>query len=315
VRAERRVSGQSEAMAMRTVTAVPVRAVDVEEGARATSVSARGTLRAAYVLSAAVVVVMVASSVIGLFVHGLYPGGAWASEALRGGDLVTLLVAAPLLAYALMRTIGGSTRWPVVWLGVLGYGAYNYGFYVFGPAFDDAFLLHIAAMSMSVFAIALGLPSLDWRTIGDRFRTGRPAAWIGGVLVAVGVLQGAAWVFLIVRQAVTGRVLKQIPVSGQHLIFALDLTFMMPALAIAGVLLMRRTTIGFVVGPAVAVLGAVYALNGNAAAWFQAHAGVAGAVAVSPTNALITIAMFGPAVALWVGARKRARTGWARLRS
>jgi hypothetical protein len=265
-----------------------------------------GTLKAAYVLSGIVVALMVAISVLGLAVDHLYRDGAWASEALRGGDLVTLVVAAPLLAYALVRTIAGSTRWPVVWIGLLGYSAYNYGFYVFGPSFNDAFLLHIMAMSMSLFGIALALPSMDWPAVGERFRNDRWARWIGSVLIAVGVLQGAAWVFLILRFVATGKVLEQIPVEGQHLIFALDLAFMMPALVVAGVLLFRRTTIGYVVGPAVAVLGAVYSLNGNAAAWFQSRAGVPGTVAVSPTNVVITLAMFAPAVALWLGARKRA---------
>jgi hypothetical protein len=265
-----------------------------------------GPLRAAYVLSGIVVVLMIAISVLGLAVDHLYRDGAWASEALRGGDLVTLVVAAPLLGYALLRTMRGSTRWPAMWIGLLGYSAYNYGFYIFGARFNDAFLLHIMAMSMSLFAIALGLPSMDWRGAGERFRNDRWARWIGSVLVAVGVLQGAAWVFLILRFVVTGTVLEQIPVRGQHLIFALDLVFMMPALAIAGVLLYRRTTIGYVVGTAVAVLGAVYSLNGNAAAWFQSRADVPGSVALSPTNVVITLAMFVPAVALWLGARKRA---------
>jgi hypothetical protein len=264
-----------------------------------------GPLRVAYALTGAAVVLMVASSLLGLFDHGLYREGAWASEALRGGDLVTLAVAAPLLAFALLRTIRGSLQWPAAWIGLLGYSVYNYGFYVFGPTFNDAFLLHIMAMSVSLFGITFGLPSMHWRDVGERFRNDRWARWIGGVLVAVGVLQGAAWMVLIVRFVVTGELLEQIPVAGQHLIFALDLTLMMPALVIAGVLLYRRTTIGYVLGPAVAVLGAVYSLNGNAAAWFQSHAGVPGTVAVSPTNVVITLAMFGPAVALWVGARRR----------
>jgi hypothetical protein len=133
------------------------------------------------------------------------------------------------------------------------------------------------------------------------------------VLIAVGVLQGAAWVFLILRNVVTGALLEEVPVFGQHLIFALDLTMMMPALVIAGVLLWLRTPSGYLLGTAVAVLGAVYTLNGNAAAWFQAQAGVAGAHAVSPTNLLLTAAMIVPAVALWRGARKRPPADSARL--
>jgi hypothetical protein len=264
---------------------------------------ASGTLRAAYALSALVLAAVVASSVLGLVVDGLYHEGAWAAEAFRGGDLVSLVVATPLLAYALVRTMRGSLRWPAVWIGVLGYCVYDYAFYAYGAHFNDAFLLHIVAMSAALFAIVLGLPSLDWRAVGERFRNDRWAGWIGFVLIAVGVLQGVVWIVLILRYVFTGELLQEIPVTGQHVIFALDLTLMMPALVVAGVLLARRTTIGYVVGTAVSVLGAVYSLNGNAAAWFQARAGVAGAVAVSPTNIIITLAMFVPALALWFGSR------------
>jgi hypothetical protein len=284
-----------------------------EVAAQGGSVATPGPLRAAYVLSALVVALIVASSMLGLFVNGLYEDGAWASQALRGGDLVSLVVAAPLLAFALAGTVRGSRRWPAVWIGLLGYSVYNYAFYVYGARFNDAFLLHIFAMSMSLFAIALGLPCLNWRAAGASLRLDRWAGWIGGVLIVVGVVQGAAWVFLIVRYVVTGKVLEQIPANGQHLIFALDLTLMMPALVIAGILLVRRTAIGYLLGTAVAVLGAVYSLNGNAAAWFQARAGVAGAQAVSPTNVVITLAMFVPALVLWFGPRERAEAESATL--
>ncbi len=271
-------------------------------------------LRVAYAMSWGVVAVMVAASVLGLLVRGLYPQGRWASEALRGGDLVSLVVASPLLAYAVFRSMRGSTRWPAVWLGMLGYATYNYAFYVFGPSFNDAFLLHILAMSMSLYSIALALSALDVRALGERFRNDRRAHLLGGVLIAVGVLQGAAWVVLILRNVVTGALLEDVPVVGQHLIFALDLTLMMPALVIAGVLLWLRKPSGYLLGTAVAVLGAVYTLNGNAAAWFQARAGVAGAHAVSPTNLLLTLAMVLPAIALWSGGRKRGSGDSASLR-
>jgi hypothetical protein len=295
-------------MAMRETSLAGARRTDgrvrVEARAKARAASTPRQLRAAYVLSALVVAVTVASSILGLLVDGLYHEGRWAAEAFRGGDLVTLVVAAPLLAFSLVQTLGGSRRWPAIWIGMLGYCVYNYAFYVFGASFNDAFLLHILAMSLSLYAIALGLPALDWRPVGERLRLDRWAGWIGGILIAVGVLQGAAWVGLIVRNVLTGEVLEQIPVRGQHLVFALDLTLMMPALVIAGILLVRRTTMGFLLGTAVAFLGAVYSLNGNAAAWFQAKAGVAGVQAVSPTNIVITVAMFVPAAWLWLGTRR-----------
>ena len=278
----------------------------ISERLRATPSRVRspGRLRLAFVLSWLVAALMIVTSLLGLTVSGLYRDGRWASEALRGGDLVTLVVAAPLLAFALYRSMHGSTRWPAVWIGMLGYATYDYAFYVFGPTFNDGFLLHTMAMSMALYAIAFALSALDVRALGERFRNdGRAHLW-GGVLIAVGVLQGAVWIVLIIREVLTGELLEQVPVAGQHLIFALDLTLMMPALVIAGALLWRRRASGYFLGTAVAVLGAVYTLNGDAAAWFQARAGVPGALALSPTNLLLTAAMVAPAIGLWRGARR-----------
>src|SRR4029079_11617041 len=84
-------------------------------------------------LSFGVAGLIVAISVLGLAVEGLYHDGAWAAQAFRGGDLVTLIVAAPLLVVGTILAQRGSARGTAVWLGMVGYAIYNYAFYVFGP--------------------------------------------------------------------------------------------------------------------------------------------------------------------------------------
>jgi hypothetical protein len=142
-----------------------------------------------------------------------------------------------------------------------------------------------------VFALACALPSLDMGRIADRLRTARPARWIGGFLVVVGALQGLLWVFVILRNAVTGEIIKDIPVAGQHLVFALDLSLVVPSLIVAGVLLYRRTAMGFVLGTAMAVMGAAYQLNLMVAGVFQAHAHVPGVKAFAPESVLLTASL------------------------
>ena len=65
-------------------------------------------------------------------------------EALRGGVLVSLLVAAPILIAALVLAVRGSIRAQPVLIGMLAYTLYDYAYYTFGAAFNDVFLLHIA---------------------------------------------------------------------------------------------------------------------------------------------------------------------------
>ena len=78
---------------------------------------------------------MAVAAAVGLFVPGFYPDYPWAAEALRGGDLVTLSVAAPLLVAALVAANRGSERALLVLGGALGCVVYNYAYIVFGAEF------------------------------------------------------------------------------------------------------------------------------------------------------------------------------------
>ncbi len=261
------------------------------------------TIRAALVLSWIVAGLMLLASAWGLIVDDLYRDGAWGREAFRGGDAVTLLIAVPLLAVALALSAMGSARGQVLWIGMLIYAAYNYAYAVFGAVFNDAFLVHIAILSMSLFALACAVPNLDRTAIADALRSPRGAKWVGAFLVVVGVLQGLLWGFLIVRNAITGEVLHDIPVAGQHLVFALDLGILMPLLIVSGVLLFRRLPIGYLLGAAMTVMGAIYQLNLMVAGGFQERADVAGVKAFPPEGILLTVTFFLAMVAILTGRR------------
>jgi len=247
-----------------------------------------GPLRAARALSWLIAGLMIVVSLLGLLVDGLYREGSWAREAVRGSDLVTLVVVVPLLIAALVLARRGSRRAEALWVGLLVYSVYDYAYYVFGTRFNDAFLLHIAVFSLSVFALALAIPNLDRVTIAARLGSARSARWIGTYLVVVGALQGLLWLFVLVRNAITGEVIQDIPVAGQHLVLALDLGLLVPTLILAGVALFRRAAMGFLLGTAMAVMGALYQLNLMIGGVFQANADVAGIKAFPPESVFLT---------------------------
>jgi hypothetical protein len=262
---------------------------------------ARPGLRIALVLSAIVSVLMGAASAAGLFVSHLYHEAAWAREALRGGDLVTLLITLPILIAAIVLSVRGSQRAQAVWIGVLAYAVYNYAYYAFGATFNDLFLIHIALLSTSIFALVFALPNLDITAIAIRLHNPRRATWIGGFLAIVGMLQGALWLFVVSRNAVTGEVLHDVPVAGQHLVLALDLSLLVPSLILAGVLLWRQTAMGYVLGAAMCVMGALYQLNLMVAGIFQANAEVAGVKAFPPEGLFLTAGLIIAALLLLLG--------------
>ena len=229
----------------------------------------------------------------------------WAREAFRGGDLVTLLVAVPLLVASLVLVARGSIRAIPVWIGVLFYTLYMYAYAVFGATFNDAFLLHIAAFSLSMFALACALPAIDLDAVAKEFVGNRWAKAVGIFMAVVGIGQGALWVFVVVRNAVSGELIENIPVSGQHLVFALDLSLLVPMLIVSGVLLARRRPSGFLLGTAMAVMGAITQLNLNVAAIFQANADVEGAKALPAEGVFLTLTFVAAALAMVLGGRTR----------
>ena len=89
-------------------------------------------MRVPYILSAVLAVLMVGQSVLGRVYPGQYRDAQWIRLTWFGNDWLTLAVAGPLLVAFLLLVRGGSVRGLLLWLGVLGYGAYNYAYYMLG---------------------------------------------------------------------------------------------------------------------------------------------------------------------------------------
>lgn len=261
-------------------------------------------LQAATVLSWIAAALMFAAATAAVLSRSLFDAETpWAREAFRGGEYVSLLLTVPLLVLALVFVRRGSIRAQVVWIGVLLYMVYMYAFAVFGATFNDAFLLHIGVFSTSLFALACALPALDRRAIAEAFGANRAAKWVGVFLVVVGIAQGSLWLFVVIRNAFNGEVLHDIPVLGQHVVFSLDLGFLVPMLIVSGVLLTRRLPAGYLLGTAMAVMGAITQINLNVAAIVQDNADVPGVKALPAEGVFLTATFVAAALVMLLGGR------------
>jgi hypothetical protein len=131
-------------------------------------------LRAAYILSAIIAILATVVSAGGMFMADLYRDNAFVTTVWRGNDLVTLVVAVPLMVATLILTLRGSQRALLVWLGTLGYMLYNYVFYLYGAAFNRFFLLYAALTMLSMYTLIFALPKLDVNGISQRFHARTP---------------------------------------------------------------------------------------------------------------------------------------------
>ena len=241
-------------------------------------------LTAAWVLSGVLLALMVLQAGLGLGVGDLYPEQPWAVAAFRGNDLVTLVLAAPVLAVAMLASRRRQSSASVlVWLGMLHYGVYNYAYYAFGGAFSAVFLLHVAALVASIGGLLMLATSIDAAQAARGVATGTRARVVAAFTTFVGVALVAAWGGLSLRFAITGDLPANImPPSAVHLVYAIDLSLLAPVFLVAGILLWRREAWGAVLAVAINASGAVYLAVLWAVGGFQANAGIPGTTWLSP---------------------------------
>jgi hypothetical protein len=214
-------------------------------------------MRRARLLTAALLVVMLMQAGSGLLFPAQYRDVDWIKATWFGNDWVTLVVAAPLLLFGLVRTAQGSARGALVWLGLIAYVLYNYAFYLFGAALNAFFLIYVAAFMLAIIVLILALSHVEPHRIANRFRHTAPVRMIGGSLIFIGVALASVWMAMWAAYVFMGR---RTPVEPDafRLVAALDLSLMVPALTGGGVLLWRRIPWGYLVATIASIQGALY---------------------------------------------------------
>jgi hypothetical protein len=219
-------------------------------------------LKTAYILSIIIVVLATVASAGGLLLDGLYRDNLFGTAAWKGNDVVTLFVAVPLLVAALVFSGRGSLRAQLIWMGMLDYALYNYAFYLFAAAFNWFFLIYVALFGCSIFALIFGLTNLDVNGIGQQIRERTPVKWIAGYMLFVAV--GLSLIYL--SQSLGFVFTGQLPAIIEkvdhptNVVFALDLTLMVPVLILGAIWLLKRKPWGYVLAGISTVKGPVYTL-------------------------------------------------------
>ena len=225
----------------------------------ATISEASGIMKAAYELTAIVIVLMLAQSVLGLAFRDQYRDAAWIALTWLGNDWVTLVVALPLLAGGLAATTRGSSRGLLLWLGALGYALYNYAYYLFGAALNAFFPLYLAAVIAAALALIVSLSTIPARSIARRFPSHAPVRLIGGYFLFVSLSLSVVWIGMWFAHVFAG---MPTPIEPEafKVVAALDITLMVPALALGGGLLWKHRPWGYVVAAIAGVQASLYLL-------------------------------------------------------
>lgn len=218
--------------------------------------------RTAYGLSCIIAVLATLASAGGLFLPNLYRDNEFIITAFRGNDAVTLVVVVPLLIVSIILSAMGSSRARLVWLGSVVYMLYNYAFYLFAAAFNPFFLLYVALFTLPIFALIVSLPRLNVSRLCKGFHERTPVRWIAGYMLFFSLFIGGLWLARIISFLITGDIPSDIIQTGHPtgIVYALDLSLMVPWVVFAGLLLWQRKAWGYVLSVIMLVKGAAYPL-------------------------------------------------------
>lgn len=223
-------------------------------------------------LSVLVAVLAVAASAAGLFAQD--PGRPFAFTTIHGqtadmyghglyrfdtvvtavgyliADWFTLLIGVPLLIGALWLYRRGSVRGGILLAGVFAYLLYKYVSMAVGAAYNNWLLAYIVLTGATFLGLVVSLMSFDTEALASSFGTRAPWRGIAIFLIVSGASLFSIWLFLsIVPALLANTVPLELASYSTVTTFGIDMGFVAPSLIAAGILLLRREPLGFVLAP------------------------------------------------------------------
>ena len=158
-------------------------------------------------------------------------------------DAITI-IAGVILLYLSLRTKDTDIKKQIVVMSLLAYLFYGYGIYAIERVYNWLYLLYMAIVALSFWSIVYGLVNLNQ----DVLRQTKASKWV--INLSAGCLFFTAALFYILW---TGQLLPLMRTGEKieffYSIFILDMAFVLPAILISGVLLIKKNVLGLIFTP------------------------------------------------------------------
>lgn len=207
-------------------------------------------------LSVGAALLAIAGSIIALSVPSIYASltPAFLPQALAQ-DIANLAIVSPAWLILAVLALRGSLRAYLLWLGVLTFTVYNYVIYAFSVPFGPLFLLWVAVLGLSLYALIGGLTAMDHKAVESAFTSRGAITVIAWFLIVTALLFGFLWLSEDVPALLSGSrpqsvVDMALPTNPVHI---LDLAFFLPATIATGVMLLKKNPLAYIVAPALIV--------------------------------------------------------------
>ncbi|KNY29323.1 hypothetical protein [Pseudobacteroides cellulosolvens] len=173
---------------------------------------------------------------------------------LKVHDPITLFLGVPLLIISLILALKRNIKGRLLLTGTLGYFLYTYISYAFLRMYNELFLVYVMLMSASTIAFILCMMSFDIEKFCSYVKPKMPIRFIGGyqILLAAGLM--TTWLPGIMDSLANGNP----PIDLDHYnslgYEALDLGFIVPALIISAILVLKRKPLGYLLSSVIIML-------------------------------------------------------------
>lgn len=191
----------------------------------------------------------------------MYGRGVYRNETLLNGagfkgiDAFIVVFVIPLLVIATRFYRRGSLRGGLVLLGVLACFVYNAAHQALNYAYNHLFLVYVTLFSGSFFALALMFTSFDLQAMPARFSSHLPHRAIAAYLFTVGAALLIIWGGMSALPALLqGKAPEEVASYTTLPTYAIDMGLIAPVSFLAGLLLLRRRPLGYLLAATMVII-------------------------------------------------------------
>lgn len=191
----------------------------------------------------------------------IYGSGLYKNDSLsvvaqgQASDFVTLFLAIPLLIFSLIKALKQSFKGSLLLIGTLAYFFYTYVSYTFLWTYNNLFIVYVALMSMSLFALILSIQTIDLNKLPSKFSNKLPVELLSAYQFFIAVMIGMLWIGKIITSLLTNTP----PIGLEHyttlVIQAMDLGFVVPLAFLSGYLLLKKKPYGYLLTSIIVLKG------------------------------------------------------------
>jgi hypothetical protein len=188
---------------------------------------------------------------------------------LRGTALTMLVIALPIMLIAMHYARRGSMRARLIWLGCLGYLAYNGFMLNFAAHFNSLFFLYTSLLGLSFWAILTLLRTFDLAAVQSA-GLHIPVRPVAAFLIISCAAFAGLWIQAIVPAVIANSTPQQLISAGlsQNTVWVLDFAFTFPLVIIGALWTLERRAWGYIIAGTMLIMLTIETASIGIDQWF-----------------------------------------------